>query len=757
MWGLGFGLERIGLLAVRKPIVFSVVIAIMSAVCLAVLPGVKFDGNVVSVLPDDTDTFKTYQEHKRNFRNFSRDIAVIVESDRLISAEGLEEVRNLQLELSLTDGVGSAVSVLSVPNPDPQTGNFKPFFPDTITDDAEAVRLIEELQAIHPQVSSLISREHSAALIFVTLDIDAAPDEDRKAYRALQNLKKTVAATIADDFTVHYAGLTPIGLTILETLVSDQVRLTLIGLVLGAAIAMIVFRSVVAAFICAIPPALTAIWSIGLFAIAGIPINYLTTVLPTLALVLAYADGIMLFYRWYKTNSEAEDGTKPTLVAGIVDAVRRVGPASSLTSVTTAIAFFSFSISSSAALTEFAWLGVAIVALAFLSVIIGLPVAGYWAVQLGLVKRKKPRRERRTLGSWASFLSMRYFRVIAIGTLIVIAGLGYIHANLKAEYRVTDYLPRESATFEAERLTNKVFGGRSFVFITVPVVEGETYASPASRKRLQEVETVLADNFGADHLFSLNSLWRQFSSQAAVEKVARQLDQASPTVKQSYVSRDGEQMLVSLRIASDQSISETLEQIAKIRGSLESLSLDDSVRVTGFPVLMAEEFTRLIGQLRTSLLIAICLGVIIMGIASRSFMVAICAATPNLFPILAIEAVLYFRSGVINMSEVIALTLAFGIAIDNAVHVVNVFLSERRSGKGTGVSIRDALYEVGPALGASTLIICTSCLVTLTSILPMIPILGQLIIAILFIALFSNLAILPANILTITRTLTPRR
>ena len=239
--------------------------------------------------------------------------------------------------------------------------------------------------------------------------------------------------------------------------------------------------------------------------------------------------------------------------------------------------------------------------------------------------------------------------------------------------------------------------------------------------------------------------------------MARQLDQASSTVKQSYVSRDGKQMLVSLRIASDQSISETLEQIGKIRGSLASLSFDDSVKVTGFPVLMAEEFTRLIGQLRTSLLIAICLGVIIMGIASRSFMVAICAATPNLFPILAIEAVLYFRSGVINMSEVIALTLAFGIAIDNAVHVVNVFLSERQTGKGTGVSIRNALYEVGPALGASTLIICTSCLVTLTSILPMIPVLGQLIIAILFIALFSNLAILPANILAITRTFAPRR
>ena len=100
------------------------------------------------------------------------------------------------------------------------------------------------------------------------------------------------------------------------------------------------------------------------------------------------------------------------------------------------------------------------------------------------------------------------------------------------------------------------------------------------------------------------------------------------------------------------------------------------------------------------------------------------------------------------MSQVISLTVAFGIAIDNAVHVINVLDEARRKGLGIRDGIRSAMAEVGPALGASTLIICVATLVTQISVMPMVPILGKLMITTLIIALISNLAILPANVLT---------
>ncbi|MEZ5792952.1 MAG: MMPL family transporter, partial [Nitratireductor sp.] len=219
----------------------------------------------------------------------------------------------------------------------------------------------------------------------------------------------------------------------------------------------------------------------------------------------------------------------------------------------------------------------------------------------------------------------------------------------------------------------------------------------------------------------------------------------------SYVSRDGKQLLVSARIPSGQSIQLTLEQIDALQAGLGKLSYGKDVIVTGFDVLMAREFTGLIGQLRTSLLLAIFLGVIIVGVATRAPYLAIAALTPNLLPVLAVEFAVWLKGGTINLSEVIALTIAFGIAIDNAVHVINVYTSEKRAGFAPDIALERAVKEVGPALGASTMIICVACLVTQISNLPVVPVLGRLMIATLIVALVSNLAVLPANILTINR------
>ena len=99
----------------------------------------------------------------------------------------------------------------------------------------------------------------------------------------------------------------------------------------------------------------------------------------------------------------------------------------------------------------------------------------------------------------------------------------------------------------------------------------------------------------------------------------------------------------------------------------------------------------------------------------------------------------------------VALTIAFGIAIDNAVHLINVHDAELREGKEPRHALSRAIEEVGPALTAGTVIICVSVLVTQISGLPVVPVLGQLMIATLVVALLSNLLILPANILTLQR------
>ena len=754
MKGLGFGLERIGVAALRHPLMFSIVLVIVTVIAATFIPTVKFNGNVISVVPQQSENFKNYDRQKRDFRNFSRDVAVIIKSPRIKKASGLEDLRFMQLELAITDGISSAVSLFSIPKPNPATGELGQFFPNQIKDDVEAAALLARLERDYPQASSLIAKDENTVLLLVALDLGINAGNDKKAFEAFASLKEAVEASAPDDFEIYYSGLTPIGITILDTLIKDQVRLTLMGLAFGALIAMLFFRSIIAAFICAVPPMLTAIWSIGMFGIIGIPITYLTTILPTLALVLAYADGIVLYHRWNKLNSSGNPDVDARR-ENLKEAVLKVGPASALTSLTTAFAISSFALSSSEALVEFAWVGLILVIIAFLAVIVGLPVLGVWLMKLGLIKQQKRKESSFSFGELSRKIYEPRSALISIAALVSVLALFYVHASLKPDYRITDYLPSDSQSLKAEKISNDVFGGRSLIFFSVPVVEEGAMSSAQNRQRLGEVTELLEGSFKASKVFSLHSLWQRFDDET-VEKIASQLATAPETTRQGYISKDGTRMLVSLRTPSSQSITETSILVNDINLSLKELPYAEEIIVTGFPVLLSTEFTIIINDLRFSLLVAVFVGILLIGLATRSVFFAAVAAVPNLFPVLFTELIIFTQGGNINVTEVVALTLAFGIAIDNAVHVINVYNSEKNTGKDVQTALRDAILEVAPALGASTLIICASTAVILTSALPILSIIGTLIIAILIIALITNLTILPANILTLGNVLTAK-
>ncbi|MEM7214228.1 MAG: MMPL family transporter [Pseudomonadota bacterium] len=744
---IGFGLERIGIVALARPVLSSILLLLVTVLSAVFIPGVTFNGNVTAVIPRTSENFLNFERQKSDFRNFSRDVAVIVRSPRLSSASGLEDLRNMQIEMSIAEGVATALSVFSMPDVDAQTGQLKQFFPSVIENDAEASKLLDRLVTEYPQARNLFSEEEEVALLLIALDLGAEDGgNDAHAVNAFTTMVEELEAITPQDFELLYAGLTPIGITILDTLIKDQVKLTLLGLLFGAVVAVVFFRCLASAILCAIPPILTAVWSIGLFGVAGVPITYLTTILPTLALILAYADGIVLHHRWQHLNRSNDLPAEVNLK----EAVLRVGPASALTSITTAVAISSFALSSSEALTEFAWLGVILVMFAFLTVIIALPVVGVWLAKFSLLRTNVDVGGKVSFGRLAASLFASKPYLITGLSLVAIIPLFYTHFQLQPDYRITDYLPRNSGTLEAERIANQVFGGRSLVFLSVPVAEEGGLDSKRNRDRLGDVTELLTSEFDRSRVFSLHSMWRQFD-ESTKQRIALRLKDATPEMQRGYISRDGSRMLISIRVASSQSIAEGSIFLEELENLISPLEYSDEIIITGFPVLLATEFTSMINELRTSLLIAVFVGICLIGIATRSVFYALAAAIPNMFPILLMEAVIYFNGGSINVTEVVALTLAFGIAIDNAVHIINVFEAERGNGRGFSTSLQTAVTEVAPALAGSTIIICTATLAILTSILPILPIVGELIIAILIVALATNLVILPANILTLGR------
>lgn len=751
MWSIGFGFEKIGQIAHRFPGFFSVLLVVVTLASAFQVTKVRFDGDVTAVLPAESQAYRDYFNNKERFRDFSRDITILVESPRLATASGLEDLRFLQLELAVSEGVENVTSLFSLPLPDPQTGALGQFFPQQIADDEEAKALLARLLSVYPQAGSLVSPQKGLAVLQVTL-AGQPGDNAMDAYPQYLMAKKAAETAAPQDFKLRITGLTPIGATIVEGLVSDQIRLTIIGLFLGGGIAYLVFRNVVAASIAALPTGLTSLWTLGLFGLFDIPINYLTTVLPTLALIIAFEDSIMLTFQWQSANAKGGDAND-----NLSNTLRDVGPASALTSITTLLAFVAFIFVSGTALREFAWIGAASIAIAFLAVMITVPVMAHWAMHFGLIRGGQVRQPAfGALGRRVNQAMMARPLTIAVGAILAVLVMGIAHFQIKPEYRITDYLPHTSQVREAEMLSNEVFGGRSMLLVSVPKAQSGPSLSPPNRARLGEVERVIGKLFAAEKISSANRLTATLASPAAIDRLAGELDAASQGDRASQQSRSGDAMLVTVRIPSSQSIGQTLDEIARLKAGIGALPYGGDVIITGFDVLMAEEFTGLIDQLRASLIIEIVLGVAIIGFAARSVSLAIAATTPNLLPILFVEVVIWMRGGAVNMSEVIALTIGFGIAVGNAVHIINFFVAERNRGASVDDAVSKAVDEAGPAVAASMIIICIASLVTQLSVLPMVPVLGMLIISTLLVALAANLVILPANILVLNRYVLPR-
>ena len=64
-----------------------------------------------------------------------------------------------------------------------------------------------------------------------------------------------------------------------------------------------------------------------------------------------------------------------------------------------------------------------------------------------------------------------------------------------------------------------------------------------------------------------------------------------------------------------------------------------------------------------------------------------------------------FLAGVpLNMSITVALTVAFGIAVDDSIHMLNQYLNNRRD-QDNQAAVANAIKEVTPAFFATTLIL----------------------------------------------------
>jgi predicted RND superfamily exporter protein len=229
-----------------------------------------------------------------------------------------------------------------------------------------------------------------------------------------------------------------------------------------------------------------------------------------------------------------------------------------------------------------------------------------------------------------------------------------------------------------------------------------------------------------------------------------------------FISADENSVLVTARLP-DIDASEILPKVELIDQALEPLRKAHpsyEITVTGLPAIAARNSAKLIGELNWGLIGDIFLVFIFLGVALRSVLAGVASILPSLFPIFTTGALLWVTGQGLQFASIIAITVAFSLAIDSTIHFLNRFRLEEdkiggRPGTATEALMR-TVHHIGPAVVLTTMVLALGLGVTMLSHLPSLRLFGQLAGACLFASLLAQLVILPATI-ALYRRYIPRR
>lgn len=723
---LAFGLDRIGLLALRHPRWSVVGALIIAVVGIYGFFNITIDRDLRNLFRGDTEIFRTYSEAASEFVDPENQILVLIEGD-IGSPEHFALLRDLQLELQLVPEVGSVFSPFSLRTPPDENGGTRPLI--AAPEQGLDAGLIEAVRA-HPLAGETLLSEDGTVLLYTVTHIE--PKASLDAHEALINdVRDAVDTTLlGSGLETRIAGFAAIRTEIVRLLRRDQIVLNGSGVLIGFLLSLLMFRSAVGALITAGPAAIAGLTILSWSGALGIPVTVLSNVVPALVIVLGFADGMHLTASWRRFRAQGHSVVEAERLALI-----EVGPACMLTALTTAVAFLSMTISDVGIVRDFGWTGAigTIVGAAIVLIGHGLGVRflgrfwrdGHQASPIDRLANPSASLARGVTGRARGLLS-------AIA-MIAVVGFGFGFFLVPPENSVSENLPSNSPFVKSLDVIDAKLGGGFPVQLIVPLEENAT--SGASLARVRAVHEAV-DGLGASRPLSLWSL-AEWAGVGEGDDLDALIEQLPESLRQLFIGPSG--ALVTVNIV-EVSTHETLDILDHIEAA--AVEAMPGTVITGATVLGAREASRTISNLTLSLFVAVIVALVLMMAAVRSIGAGLVAALPNLLPIFAVATLLLFVGEGMQMTSVVSLTIAFGVGIDDTIHFINAYL--QTNGRTMRDRLVTAAHRVGPILIGTTVALMGGLTMTQTSGLATVANFGLLAISSLAIALIADLVFLPA-------------
>jgi len=741
---IGFGLETLGHLTLHHPRIIAAFVLLMTVFCAMQIPRASVDGDMLRVFAHSGDAYDAYEHLADTFGTFENDIYLLVKSDKLTDPTTIENIRAMALDISNSNYITGTMSAFTLRVP-AENGTTLPAVPENMQTPEEVSKALTDLYNQDPMMKNLIDPDLSGVVIIVFPDPKATKGAGTKAMiKDLRNLVRDYAVVEGDsnppsefadtNVTVTLTGPPIWTSEMLSAAVDDQIKFTVYGFTLGALLALLSLRSFWGAILVASTPFIAVMWVMGTIIFAFGSFSFLTIIVTTIILVIAFAESLFFIFNWLAYWREGMDPYK-----AVDETVRVVGPASALTMLTTLVSFASLSLTAGQGIQEFSLAGTIASLTNFICLMTFLPLLLKFAIRLGF-KAPRPSFAITAPIPLAWWVATKLGRPVAVLAIVVTGMLFIPYFLIQPHFSFEDFMAKGSTALTAAEQIDQGVGGVAPLYVNVPLDEGIADVGDKDFEKVKKVHQIVEKYLGKNKVISAAA----FTHYADSGFTREQIFNAVGDLKKRFVTDDGTRALVTgfmpTVIASD----ELVRLKEGIQADIKAAGIEGA-EVGGFRVMTTYATDNIVRGLQLDLTISVLVNLFIIGWAFRSLRVAIATAIPNLFPILGTEAYLWWSGAGLQLTTVLSLTIAFGIAVDDTTHFLSHYLHARREeGRNHLDAIHHTMERIGGAIIAATLILCSGTAIVMFSELPQVALFGTLFVITLGFALIGDVFILPA-------------
>ena len=467
-----------------------------------VVTDLRVDNRYGILLPKDHPTQMNYVKFKEQFGEDGATLVMAISSKDLYSEKKFKAWKELGDKILAQPGVETVISEATLFNIVNDTAEQKFVIHRIFYDTTFKEKSIDSIRTIikrNPAYKNVLYNDSSeVSLMLIGLNEKVLEDKVKsKVVFHIEALTKQYEPTLGK---FYFSGLPHIRVTVAKRILNEMFLFLGLSVFASSLLLYIFFRSFRIVIQCNLVVFVSVIWALGTIALFNYSLTIMMALIPPLLIVIGVPNCVFIVTRYHQEFNRMGNKTKALFIM-----IRRIGPVTFLTNLTTAVGFVTFT--SSDRLAEFGVISsLNIMVVFFLSLCIVPILASYSAPPKERHLRHLSRVYSQGFIEYIILIITRYRPIVYVLSVVMLFVGIYGMTKITATGNVTGDIPENDQISRDLKFIERNFGGSIPFEITVNYKEPGKLFNETTMTRVEEVQQMFLN----DTLFSKSLTYLDF-------------------------------------------------------------------------------------------------------------------------------------------------------------------------------------------------------------------------------------------------------